>query len=135
MQYKSTRSQETVSTAEALLRGLAADGGLYVPEVFPENVLQDWDEPGLSYQDVALHVLSYFFPILPPLFYKKRYKKHMEKIASIMRILYLFIHPRQRLRSANCFTAQPWRLKIWHYPFFRIYCRRQNRHRQRRRIY
>lgn len=61
MQYKSTRSQETVSTAEALLRGLAADGGLYVPEVFPENVLQDWDEPGLSYQDVALHVLSYFF--------------------------------------------------------------------------
>ena len=39
MKYRSTRSDERVTSTYALLHGLAADGGLYVPETFPENTL------------------------------------------------------------------------------------------------
>ena len=35
MKYRSTRSNETVTAIEALVKGLADDGGLYVPEVLP----------------------------------------------------------------------------------------------------
>ena len=42
MKYFSTRgSAERVSAAEAIIRGLAPDGGLYVPESFPELALED----------------------------------------------------------------------------------------------
>ena len=61
MNFRSTRSQETVSPSFALLHGLAQDGGLYVPETFPENVLHYQDLAGKSYQDIAAAVLSYFF--------------------------------------------------------------------------
>ena len=47
MNFRSTRSDECVSPSYALLHGLAADGGLYVPES--------------SYQDIAEAVLSHFF--------------------------------------------------------------------------
>ena len=39
MNYRSTRSNETVTAEEALLKGLAADGGLYVPEQLPDPFL------------------------------------------------------------------------------------------------
>ncbi len=61
MNYRSTRSNTCVSPSYALLHGLAPDGGLYVPEVFPENVLQYQDLAGKSYQEIASIVLSYFF--------------------------------------------------------------------------
>ena len=32
MRYRSTRSEEKISAPQALLQGLAKDGGLYVPE-------------------------------------------------------------------------------------------------------
>ena len=34
MKYRSTRSSETVTALEALVKGLASDGGLYVPSEF-----------------------------------------------------------------------------------------------------
>lgn len=38
MQYLSTRSHdEKAASAEAVLRGLAPDGGLYVPEAIPRG--------------------------------------------------------------------------------------------------
>lgn len=43
MNFRSTRSQETVTPSYALLHGLARDGGLYVPETFPEQVLSYTD--------------------------------------------------------------------------------------------
>ena len=61
MNFRSTRSDECVSPSYALLHGLAADGGLYVPESFPENVLSYKDLAGKSYQDIAEAVLSHFF--------------------------------------------------------------------------
>ena len=61
MKFRSTRSNECVSPSYALLHGLAQDGGLYVPETFPENVLQYNKLAGKSYQEIAAIVLSYFF--------------------------------------------------------------------------
>ena len=38
MQYHSTRGlKENISAAEAIIRGLAPDGGLYVPAQFPSQ--------------------------------------------------------------------------------------------------
>jgi threonine synthase len=61
MNFRSTRSDECVSPSYALLHGLARDGGLYVPEQFPDKVLQYSDLAGKNYQEIAAHVLGYFF--------------------------------------------------------------------------
>lgn len=61
MNFRSTRSNECVSPSFALLHGLAQDGGLYVPETFPENVLSYSELAEKSYQEIAAVVLSYFF--------------------------------------------------------------------------
>ena len=53
MNFRSTRSDECVSPSYALLHGLAADGGLYVPESFPEKVLSYKELAGKSYQEIA----------------------------------------------------------------------------------
>lgn len=61
MQYKSTRdANNLVSSSQAILQGLATDGGLYVPVSFPElkidwSILKDY-----SYQEMAYVVLSAF---------------------------------------------------------------------------
>ena len=39
MIYRSTRSEHRASAPEAVLQGIAPDGGLYVPESFPDF---DW---------------------------------------------------------------------------------------------
>lgn len=62
MKYTSTRSQVSVSETHALLHGLAADGGLYVPALFPEQSLTYAQLEGKSYQEIALLVLEKFFP-------------------------------------------------------------------------
>lgn len=61
MNFRSTRSAECVTPSYALLHGLAQDGGLYVPETFPENVLDYKTLAGKSYQEIAAVVLSCFF--------------------------------------------------------------------------
>ena len=63
MQMLSTRGAAAVSPAEAILRGLAPDGGLYAPAQFPafsrEDVLA---LVPMSYQERAFAVLSRFLP-------------------------------------------------------------------------
>ena len=63
MQMLSTRGAAAVSPAEAILRGLAPDGGLYAPAQFPafsrEDVLA---LVPMSYQERAYAVLSRFLP-------------------------------------------------------------------------
>lgn len=65
MRYRSTRGGEAVSAAEALLKGLAEDGGLYVPEKLPEPFLSYEEIKNFSYQETAVHVLSRFFEEIP----------------------------------------------------------------------
>ncbi|MBP8030366.1 MAG: threonine synthase [Pseudomonadales bacterium] len=62
MKYVSTRGKAPVlNFEEVLLAGLASDGGLYVPETYPQFSHEDiasWS--GLSYSDVAIKVISPF---------------------------------------------------------------------------
>lgn len=59
--YKSTRGKEKgVSASRAILKGIAEDGGLYVPESIP-RLSKSFQELGeMSYKEVALYVLGLF---------------------------------------------------------------------------
>ena len=62
MRYVSTRgSAPVLSFEEALLTGLARDGGLYVPETIPTLSTDDLSEMAtMSYEDVAFRVMKPF---------------------------------------------------------------------------
>ena len=58
MKYVSTRGQsDPVDFVEACMRGLAPDGGLYVPEAWPQI---EPAAPNESYVDVATRILGAF---------------------------------------------------------------------------
>lgn len=60
MKFVSTRNSELkVNLSEALQMGLAKDGGLYIPEYFPQF---DWEslDPNISYPDFACQLLKPF---------------------------------------------------------------------------
>lgn len=60
--YKSTRGGETgITASEAILKGLAKDGGLFVPEHIPALEIAVERLAGMSYQEVAYEVMSRFF--------------------------------------------------------------------------
>lgn len=63
MKYRSTRGniKETLNSAQAVIKGLAPDGGLFVPVNFPTPSLPLTDLSSLSYQETAKMVLSWFF--------------------------------------------------------------------------
>ncbi len=65
MNYLSTRGGTAVSSAQAILRGLSPNGGLYVPEHIPE-MPAGWLDPAASftYQQLAASVLGLYFPEL-----------------------------------------------------------------------
>ena len=66
MRYVSTRGAGSPKRfTEILLEGLAADGGLYVPERYPRADLAAWRR--LPYPDLALRVLSGFIDDIPGL--------------------------------------------------------------------
>ncbi|MBQ2833087.1 MAG: threonine synthase [Clostridia bacterium] len=63
MQMLSTRGAAAVTPSMAILRGLAPDGGLYVPAEFPQFTIEEIAALApLSYQERALCVLSRFLP-------------------------------------------------------------------------
>ncbi|NMM05295.1 threonine synthase [Polaromonas sp.] len=72
MRYLSTRATSTDTTerkrfCEILLEGLAPDGGLYLPEHYPQidaATLTRWR--GLSYADLAFEILSLYIDDIPP---------------------------------------------------------------------
>lgn len=62
MIYTSTRgNKETVSPSAAIVRGIAADGGLYVPENIPKITFDADALAKLNYKDLAYFVMSKFF--------------------------------------------------------------------------
>ena len=60
MQFLSTRGAESVSLDDALRRGIAADGGLYLPEKLPAFSNADFDGADTT-SDVASRFLAPFF--------------------------------------------------------------------------
>jgi threonine synthase len=78
VRYVSTRGgAEAKRFTEILLEGLAADGGLYVPEAFPRADLRAWRS--LSYADLAFAILSQFMDDVPGLqaLVRKTYTKEI----------------------------------------------------------
>jgi threonine synthase len=67
MKYLSTRGDQTPrSFSEILLEGLAPDGGLYLPERYPQvdaATLTRWR--GLSYAELAFEILSLYIDDIP----------------------------------------------------------------------
>jgi threonine synthase len=68
LQYHSTRSpSQRISLSQAVLEGLAPDGGLYVPETIPQlslELLHSWKD--LSYQDLCLELAKLWFSDVVP---------------------------------------------------------------------
>lgn len=62
MKFQSTRGAEYgVASAEAIIRGIAKDGGLYVPESFPDLYLKLRETKGLTYEELAFKIISEYF--------------------------------------------------------------------------
>lgn len=63
MQYRSTRGskENTLTAPQAIIQGLAQDGGLYVPVAFPHANFKLEDLSKLSYKQIAAMVISLFF--------------------------------------------------------------------------
>jgi threonine synthase len=82
--YVSTRGGAPAKRfTEILLEGLASDGGLYVPEIFPRADLEAWRN--LSYADLAFAILSQFMDDVPELksLVEKTYTKEIFGSAEI----------------------------------------------------
>lgn len=61
LMYKSTRgSSVEVSATGAIIKGIAEDGGLYVPAVWPEKIGDLANLKGLTYQEIALLIMAPF---------------------------------------------------------------------------
>lgn len=58
MFYKSTRSDEKVTAAKAIAQGLASDGGLFVPESFPQIAVSELK--GKDYAQQAEYILGQY---------------------------------------------------------------------------
>ncbi len=67
MLYESTREgNATLTSAEIVLRGLAQDEGLFIPETIPKLSLHDIDQwKDLTYQEKAQRILSLFLDDFP----------------------------------------------------------------------
>ena len=74
MRYRSTRSEEKISAPQALLQGLAKDGGLYVPEMLPAPFIEYNSLRDLSYKELASFVLKRFLTDIPENDLKKLYR-------------------------------------------------------------
>ena len=62
LNYVSTRGEAPkVTASQAILNGIAPDGGLYVPEVWPALTL-DWEKlKSQTYQEIATQIFDGFF--------------------------------------------------------------------------
>ncbi len=65
MNFISTRNtNESISSIKAVLKGISDDGGLFVPEIFPQIDLKNIEEWGrASYAECAARVLGFYFDL------------------------------------------------------------------------
>lgn len=66
MRFISTRGKSgKVSSAEAIIKGLADDGGLFVPEYFPKVFEKLKEKISISYEELAFEIIKEFFDDIP----------------------------------------------------------------------
>ncbi|MDR2425372.1 MAG: threonine synthase, partial [Prevotellaceae bacterium] len=65
MQYISTRGGDTATFSQAFIKGLAGDGGLFVPATMPQlaSRLPQWKN--LTYTELACEFLALFATDIP----------------------------------------------------------------------
>src|SRR4051794_10150106 len=62
LMYQSTRSNsEPITASQAILKGLADDGGLYVPVTVPKLEIPIQQLGKMTYQETAYEVMKLFF--------------------------------------------------------------------------
>lgn len=102
MKFVSTRGGETASLDEALLRGLAADGGLFVPERLPAFTPEAFDPPG--------GITATARTFLEPFFAGSRLRDALD---DIVRETFAFPIPLRKLPVA---PGSAWLLELFHGP-------------------
>lgn len=61
LKYKSTRGgQSGISPSQAIVQGIAKDGGLFVPETLPKLECSLEELKGMTYQELAYHIMKHF---------------------------------------------------------------------------
>ncbi|HEX7060661.1 MAG TPA: threonine synthase [Woeseiaceae bacterium] len=101
MNFVSTRGGETVSLEAALVRGLAADGGLYLPESLPDFEVRAFDGATDIRETAAI--------LLAPFFAGSRLEG---ELADIVRETFTFPVPLEPLPAAS----PTWLLELFHGP-------------------
>lgn len=62
LEYKSTRGGASLNSIEAIVKGIAEDGGLYVPAALPKLDKSLEELKALDYRELAYYVINKFFP-------------------------------------------------------------------------
>ena len=84
VRYRSTRNSEvTVTASQAILKGLADDGGLFVPDHLPKLSVSMEELKGMTYQETAYAVMKEFLTD----FTEEELKKTAEEMTSIIEIM------------------------------------------------
>jgi threonine synthase len=100
---------------DAVMQGIATDGGLFVPIKLPhfeiDTMLED------DYPLLAMRILQPFFPDINPLTLEEMISKAISNFAT-PEVTPLREHQDRIFWS--CFMDQPWPLKMLLYPFFLI---------------
>ncbi len=104
MQYASTRDHtKKVGASEAILRGIAPDGGLYVPTEFPQVHFEDF--LGLTYPQTAEKVLRLFLTD-----YDEEFLKQAPSLS------YSEDHFGGKAGRLERVDTNLWALELWHGP-------------------
>lgn len=108
MQYHSTRDNSiSVNAAQAIKQGLSNEGGLFVPEIFPQVELKEIAElSGMSYNERAYFVLSKFLTD----FSEENLKKCISNAYTKEKFGTEAIAPVYKLKDGEYF------LELWHGP-------------------
>ena len=113
--YASTRdAQERVTASQAILRGLANDGGLFVPTQIPALDVPMEELGKMSYQETAYEVMKRFLTD----FTEEELIPRMTASSTQRRSHRLW--RRTAHITWNCSTVPRSLLRIWHCPFCRI---------------
>ena len=121
MKYVSTRGQAPeLGFRDVILAGLARDGGLYLPNVWPKFSTQEIGEmAGLSYAQTAKRVLA---PFVEGEIEADVFGAMVDEAYGTFNIALqcrLFkLHP--IILLPNCSTDQLWHLKMWRCSFWRV---------------
>ena len=115
--YGSTRGGETgVTASQAVLKGLANDGGLYVPERIPTLDVTMDELAGMTYQETAYAVMKQFLTDYTEeelkycISHAYDEKFDTEEIAPLAKAACI---------SWSCSTERRSLSRIWHSPFCR----------------